>query len=106
MSRTTVVLYQLTTLSAPSRAPQLLGCYDSHRAALAARDRHVLTCLRATGGRRIELRHLLLNCPERGPWSTQRLVCSVGQPIGWPVDLLAEIADTARWLAALRAQVE
>lgn len=106
MSRTTVVLYQLTTSSSPSRAPQLLGCYDSHRAALAARDRHVLTCLRAAAGRRVELRHLLLNCPERGPWSTQRLTCSVGQPIGWPVDSLAEIADTARWLAAPRAQLE
>ncbi|GAC1578435.1 MAG: hypothetical protein NVS3B18_12180 [Candidatus Dormibacteria bacterium] len=100
------MLYQLTTLTAPSRAPQLLGCYDDRRAALGARDRHVLSRLRAAGGRRIELTHLLLNCPERGPWSTQRLVCSVGQPIGWPVDPLAEVADTARWLAVLRAQVE
>ncbi len=106
MSRTTVVRYQLTSLSAPSRAPQLLGCYDSHRAALAAHDGHVLTCLRAAGGRRVELTHLLLTCPERGPWSTQRLVCSVGQPIGWPVDPVAEVADTARWLAVLRRQLE
>lgn len=105
MGATTFLLYRLAHSTAPPHTPQLLGAYESHDAALAARDADVLECLDGAGGRRVELTHAILSCPERGPWSTQRMACSVGQPIGWPVEPRSELAETARWLAALRARV-
>jgi hypothetical protein len=67
--------------------------------ALDARDADVLECLERAGGRRIELTHEVHSCPEGGPCRTQRMACAVGQPSGWPVDLRAELAETARWLS-------
>jgi hypothetical protein len=101
----TFLLYRLAYSTAPPHAPQLLGAYASHDAAMTARDADVLECLDGAGGRRVELTHEILSGPERGRWSTQRMACSVGQPIGWPVEPRSELAETARWLAALRARV-
>lgn len=105
MSPKTFTLYMLVSSADPSEPPRLLGAYGTYGAALVARDRHVLAGLAAVGGRRLELTHVILTRPVHGPWSTQRLVCSVGQPVGWPVDAPGELAETARWLAALRAQL-
>jgi hypothetical protein len=101
---TTFLLYRLDHSAAPPHAPQLLGAYASHDAALAARDRDVLECLERAGGRRVELTHEIRRCLPPGPCSRQRMACSVGQPIGWPVEPRGELAETARWLAALRAR--
>lgn len=98
------MLYRLAHSAASSEAPQLLGGYRSYVAALAARDADVLACLERAGGRRVELTHEIHRCLEGGACDTQRMACAVGQPIGWPVELRRELAETARWLAALRAR--
>jgi hypothetical protein len=98
------MLYRLAHSAAPSEAPQPLGRYRSYVAALAARDGDVLECLARAGGRRVELTHEIHTCPEHGPCGKQRMVCAVGQPIGWPVELPGELAETARWLGRLRAR--
>ena len=99
----TFVLYRLAHSAAASEAPQLIGEYGSYDAALAARDADVLEFLKRAGGRRIELTHEVHSCAEGRPSGTQRMVCAVGQPPGWPVDLRAELAETARWLSRRRA---
>jgi hypothetical protein len=99
----TFLLYRLADSAAPSDASILIGVYGSRDAALAARDVDVLERLEGAGGRRIELTHEIHSCAERGRGSTQRMVCAVGQPVGWPVELRGELAETARWLARLRA---
>jgi hypothetical protein len=97
------MLYRLAHSAAPSETPQLLGRYRNYDAALAARDADVLECLERARGRRVELTHEIHSCLECGSCSTQRMACAVGQPIGWPVELRGELADTARWLGRLRA---
>lgn len=92
-------LYRVAHSAAPLEAPELLGAYRSRMGALDARDADVLECLERAGGRRIELTHEVHSCPEGGPCRTQRMACAVGQPSGWPVDLRAELAETARWLS-------
>ena len=99
-----VLLYELDSSRTPSEPPRLLGCHETRRAALLARDRDILAQLEAAGGRRVELTHLVVSCGEAGPRTSQTLACSVGQPIGWPVNVSAELAETRRWLAALRAR--
>ncbi|MCU1589680.1 MAG: hypothetical protein JWP11_936 [Frankiales bacterium] len=96
-------LYRVAHSAAPSEAPLLLGAYRSRVAALSARDADVLECLERAGGRRVELTHEVHSCPEGGRCGTQRMACAVGQPVGWPVDLRAELAETARWLSRRRA---
>jgi hypothetical protein len=98
-----VMLYELGSSRTPSEPPRLLGRYDTRGAALLARDRDILEQLEAAGGRRIQLTHLLLIRNELGPETSQLLACSVGQPVGWPVDASTELAETRRWLAARRA---
>ena len=99
----TFVLYRLAHSAAASEAPQLIGEYGSYDAALAARDADVLECLERAGGRRVEMTHEVHSRQDDGPCSTQRMACAVGQPPGWPVDLRAELAETARWLSRRRA---
>lgn len=99
-----VLLYELANSRAPSEPPRLLGCHYSRRAALLARDRDILEQLEAAGGRRIDLTHLVLMRGELGAVTSQTLACSVGQPVGWPVDVSTELVETRRWLAALRAR--
>jgi hypothetical protein len=99
-----VMLYELASSRRPSESPRLLGCYETRRAALLARARDILEQLEAAGGRRIELTHLVLIRDELGPETSQMLACSVGQPVGWPVDASTELAETRRWLAARRAR--
>lgn len=79
----------------------LLGEFASVDAAMAERDRDVLSQLERAGGRRIELAHLIVTAHPGGTRSVSRLVCSVGVPIGWPVDPIAEFAETGQWLARL-----
>jgi hypothetical protein len=104
VKRVVVMLYELVSSRAQSEPPRLISCHDTRRAALLARDCDILAQLEAAGGRRIELTHLVVTRGEMGPWSSQALACSVGQPIGWPVNVSAELAETRRWLAALRAR--
>ena len=99
----TFVLYRVADSATPSEPPQRLGAYGSRVAALAARDGDVLDCLERAGGRRVELTHEVHSSAEGGPCGTQRMVCAVGQPVGWPVDLSGELAETARWLSRRRA---
>jgi hypothetical protein len=99
-----VLLYELDSSRTPSKPPRLLGWHDTRRAALLTRDRDILAQLEAAGGRRIELTHLVVTGGEMGSWTSQALACSVGQPIGWPVNVSAELVETRRWLAALRAR--
>jgi hypothetical protein len=81
------MLYELVSSRTRSEPPRLLGCHDTHRAALLARDRDILAQLEAAGGRRIELTHVVVTRRDVGPWTSQALACSVGQPIGWPVNV-------------------
>ncbi len=76
----------------------MLGHHGTYDAALTARDADVLECLERAGGRRIEIAHEIHRCTEGGACNSRRMVCAVGQPIGWPVDLRAELAETASWL--------
>jgi hypothetical protein len=89
VKRVMVMLYELVGSRTRSEPPRLLGCHDTRRAALLARDRDILTQLEAAGGRRIELTHLLVTRGEMGPGTSPALACSVGQPIGWPVNVSA-----------------
>jgi hypothetical protein len=98
------MLYRLVHSAAPSETPQPLGVYQRYDAALAARDADVLECLERAGGRRVELTHELHSCAEGGGCSTRRMVCAVGQPVGWPVVLRTELAETARWLERRHAR--
>jgi hypothetical protein len=98
------MLYELVSSRTRSKPPRLLGWHDTRRAALLARDRDILAQLEAAGGRRIDLTHLVVTGGKLGLWTSQALACSVGQPIGWPVNVSAEFAETRRWLAALRAR--
>lgn len=104
VSQLRFLLYELVSSATPAAPPRPISRHDTYSAALAARDRDVMDQLEAAGGRRVELTHMVLSCAETGLWTSQRFVCSVGQPIGWPVDLPSELVETARWLAALRAQ--
>ena len=101
-SRPTVALYELSSSETPGQAPRLLGRYDDLRAALEGRDSAVLERLAAAGGRRVELTDLVVTPGPGGRSTTQLIACSVGQPVGWPVDLAAELAETASWLERLR----
>jgi hypothetical protein len=83
--------------------PSCSANYGSYLAALAARNADILECLESARGRRIELAHEIHRCVERGGCSTRRMVCAVGQPVGWLVELRGELAETARWLGRLRA---
>jgi hypothetical protein len=76
-----------------------LGDYATWAEARAARDWDVLRQLERAGGRRIELGHAIVDLDRGGP--PRRRICSVGQPPGWPVDVSAELAATAEWLARL-----
>jgi hypothetical protein len=98
----TPMSYQLFRASGPDTNPQadqLLGTYPSFQAALAGRDGDVLVQLELAGGRRIELTHLIVGAGHLGPRTPHALACSVGQPTDGPVDVAAELADTARWFA-------
>ena len=95
-------VYQLPTSEAPGQAPRLLGRFGDLRAALEGRDRAILERLAAAGGRRVELMDLVVIEEPGGRCTTQLIACSVGQPPGWPVDLAAELAETASWLERLR----
>ena len=97
------MMYRVADSGAPSEPPLRLGVYGSRVAAMAARDGDVLECLARAGGRRVELTHEVHSCAAGGPCGRQRMVCAVGQPVGWPVDLGAELAETARWLSRRRA---
>jgi hypothetical protein len=98
--------YQLFRASGSDVKPQadlLLGTYPDFLSALAGRDGDVLLQLELAGGRRIELTHLIVGAGLRGPRTRHAVACSVGQPTDGPVDVAAELEDTARWLARRNA---
>ena len=100
--RSAVALYELSTSDALAQAPRLLGRYEDLRSALASRDCAILERLAAAGERRVELTHVVVTPGPGGRCTTQLIACSVGQPVGWPVDPVAELAETASWLERLR----
>jgi hypothetical protein len=75
---------------------QLVGEFDSFDGAQLARDWDVLRQLEWSGGRRIELGHVIV---DRAGGVSRRMVCWVGQPVDEPVEASAEVAATAEWLA-------
>lgn len=79
----------------------LLGTHTTVHAAMAARCDDVLSELELARGRQIELTHLIVGPGQEGDRTVRTLICSVGQPPGWPVDLATELADTATWLRRL-----
>ena len=99
----TFALYLLATSRVPSEAPRSVGQYGTRTAALEARERDILEQLRVAGGRRLELTYAIVTWTTPARSTTQLLACSVGQPMGWPVDLPSELAETARWLRRVRA---
>ena len=97
--------YDLYRAAHPRELPaaaNLLGNYPDFPTALAARDRDVLRQLEQTGGRRVELTHLIVGAGARGPATAHALACSVGQPTNGPVDISTELEETAQWLERLR----
>lgn len=79
----------------------LLGTYATVQTAVDARDDDVLSQLELTRGRQIELTHLIVGPGRDGERTVHTFICSVGQPLGWPVEVAAELADTAAWLSRM-----
>ena len=101
VNQATFALYEFSTSAAPGQGPRLLGRFDDLRDALQSRDNAILDRLAEAGGRRVELTDLVVTLGPGGRCTTQLVACSVGQPVGWPVDLAAELAETASWLERL-----
>lgn len=102
----TYQLYRAADRDEASELATELGEYANFRDALLARDQDVLRMLEHAAGRRIELTHLIVGPGHDGPRTPHAVVCSVGQPDGWPVDLEAEIAATAHWLEQIHRQLQ
>ena len=79
----------------------LIGTYPTVHAAVEARSGDILDQLELARGRHIELNHLVVGPDQGGERTVRSFTCSVGQPLGWPVDLAAELADTAAWLSRI-----
>lgn len=94
-------LYRAGNLDDEQSRTVLLGTYPTVQTAVDARDDDVLSQLELARGRQIELAHLIVGPGRDGDRTVHTFICSVGQPPGWPVDLAAELADTAAWLSRL-----
>ena len=98
--------YQLFRAADAREAPaasNLLGTFPDFSSALDARDQDVLHQLEQAGGRRVELTHLIVGAGARGPRTPHAIACAVGQPTSGPVDMRAELTETAQWLARIHA---
>ena len=96
-------LFRANTARDEPTAGNLLGTYPDYQSALAARDGDVMRQLEQACGRRVDLTHLIVGAGRRGPRTAHAVSCAVGQPTNGPVDLRAELDETARWLARLHA---
>lgn len=97
--------YQLYRTDHVGAAPDgpALGDYPDFDAALAARDRDVLTQLRAQPVPPREISHVIVGPGPRGPHTGHPVVTFAGADVTDPHPA-AEITAVAAWLSALRAR--